>query len=309
MSSSSFHPALRPALAPCVAALAAAALFALPAPAPAAIVGVGVVNNSSPDALIEEPLRVREFATASTLGATVSDADRSRFEHRMAWFNGQRAEPELPFTVLSWANKVAYELTFTVEDAALRGYTLDIDSVFRGYVTARWQGNPSDFPSLVFASGTPMAAFIDSGSGFVGVGDLATAIEVARATDDVPFENLLVERSGSYDAGHFVGTRSFTLRYVSLVDNTAAGLQNLNSGEAGARFGLVPQSGRFGAVGYVGEDGEEPARHGHFVTVSARYDRVRDLPEPGGVALAGLGLLLLAAVQRRSAQPRVGRPG
>lgn len=274
---------------------------ALPRPAVAdAIVGLGFVNESSPDALIDEPLRVREFATASSFGAAWADATSASFSHRMAWGSGHRVEPGLPFTVLSWSNKVAYDLTFTVEDPLLRGYTLDIDSLFRGYLTAQWNGVDAAVGAGVFSAGTLMTASLDSGGGFVPVTALATDIEVALANDTEPFVNLLVDAPRSFGAGHFAGTRSFTLRYASLVNNVSAALFNLNHGEVGVRFGLEPSSSRFQQVVYPGADGEAADQHGHFVTVTARYDAAAaPVPEPHAAALVGLGLALLGTARRR----------
>lgn len=257
---------------------------------------LGFDNRSDHDRLVDEPLRVREFATEGgfTVPPTLA-GDTAFFEHRLAWMAAHRVEPNLPFTVLSFGNTVAYELSFTVADPAARGYTLDISSVLRGYVSARWDGNQGLFPSTVFATGTLMAAALDSGAGFVRLTELDTATRVAIATDATPSVHLLVERAGQHAAGSFVGTRSFTLRYSTLVDNTDAALQNLNHGEANVRFGLAATSPRFVDAGYPGLDGEAAHLHGHFVGVSVVYAPV---PEPAVALLLAGGLAALRLARR-----------
>ena len=95
------------------------------------------------------------------------------------------------------------------------------------------------------------------------------------------------------DAGSFVGTRTFTLRYATIAANTNASLGLRNFGEVGVRFGIEPSSPRFQSVGYPGADGEAAAAHGHFVTVTASYGPARPVPEPASLALAGVALLML----------------
>lgn len=89
--------------------------LALPPGAPAAwaqgFEQVSFDRRSDSDRLIDEPRRVREFATAA--GFTVAPAragDRVWFEHRVAWMAAHRVEPGLPFTVLSFGNTVACDL-------------------------------------------------------------------------------------------------------------------------------------------------------------------------------------------------------
>lgn len=68
-------------------------------------------NRSDPDRLIDEPRRVRAFATAASFTVAPTRAgDRAWFEHRVAWMAAHRVGPGLPFTVLSFGNTVAYDL-------------------------------------------------------------------------------------------------------------------------------------------------------------------------------------------------------
>jgi hypothetical protein len=270
----------------------------------AAITGISVANNSSPNNLIVEASRIREFRTeVTTSGPALVSPSEISFTNRVAWMSAHRVLPPsgLPLT---WGNSVAYDILFTIEDPLNIGYTLEIDSAIRGYVTAEFDSNLGVFPSTVFASGTLMAATLDTGSGFGGlIPAIMPPIEVATATATNPFANELVEGSGTYNAGFFTGTRSFVLRYSTIASNTGAALQNFNTGEANVRFGLDPLSNLFQNAAYPGADGETADQHGHFVTIRASFEdditSPAPIPEPGSLLLMSAGFLLLGLVRRR----------
>lgn len=285
--------------------LAIAIGASLPPPALAAVISnIRIDNNSSPDAALitSNGERLREFRSAATAPTGVASAgDVVSFDTRFAWMSAQRillgGEQVLP----SHANTVAYDLGFRVEDPLSVGYTLSFDAVFRGFLTALSEGVAGAGAARVFATGTLMSATLDSGGGFGGlIAPLTTTIDSATATDSERFVNLLVDEVARYEAGRFAGSRDFVLRFASLSNNAIASMQNFNRGEANVRFGLDPTLGGFLNAAYPGADGEPADLHGHFLTVTARFDGRPDggqVPEPGTLALLGLGLLAAAAVR------------
>ena len=286
------------------ALLLAAATAAVPAAA-AAITGIAIDNNSSPDLQSDTGTRLREFrtqATAPTAGTLAGDT--VSFDARFAWMLAHRVLPGGPTVALLNSGLVAYDLAFRVEDPFSVGYTLSIDSVMRGFITAQWESNSGSGISGVFAAGTLMSASLDSGSGFTLLPALATTTAVATATDVNPFVNQLVFDTGLYDAGSFVGTRDFTLRFSSVGSNTIGALQNFNTGEADLRFGLDPLLSGFTAAGYPGVDGESADQHGHFLTIAARFNAepAGQVSEPGTLALLGIGMLSLACRTKKASR-------
>lgn len=288
-----------------LASVAFAATLALAADGNAraeSITNVTLVNDSTPNTLVDDPARVREFITEGSLIAPPSTSgDSASFVHRMAWGAAHQVSAGGPTVALLFNNLVEYSLSFTVDDPLSRGYELDIDSLFRGYLTAHWEANSGSGANGVFSAGTLMAASFDSGSGASTVTSLSTTIGVANATNTTPDVNLLVERSGSFAAGHFVGTRTFTLSYGTVGSNTIAALQNFNTGEAALRFGAELTSPRFDVAGYPGADGEPASALGHFITATATFDPVTTpVPEPStwALMLAGLGAFWLRRQRR-----------
>lgn len=282
----------------------------LPPPTMAAVISnIRIDNNSSPDAALitSNGERLREFRSAGTAPTGVTAAgDVVSFDTRFAWMSAQRILPGGEQVLPSHANTVAYDLGFRIEDPLSLGYTLSIDAVFRGFLTALSNGAAGTGAARVFAAGTLMSATLDSGSGFGGlIAPLTTAIDVATATDSERFVNLLVDEAARYEAGRFAGSRDFVLRFAALSNNVIASMQNFNRGEANVRFGLDPTLAGFVNAAYPGADGESADRHGHFLTVTARFDGRPDgadggqVPEPGTLALLGLGLLAAAAVRSR----------
>jgi len=264
--------------------------------------GVAITNRSTPDTLIDEPDRVREFKTESQLSYGAADPDHASITHRMAWASAQRVEPGGPTVALIWGKYVDYSIGFQVDDPLDRGYALSFDTLMRGYLTDRWHGNSGTGVSMIFSAGTLLSASLDSASGSVTLPELATDVDVAVATDTEPFVNLLVASAGHVDAGHYVGSQFFTLNFSTAGANTQAAFQNFNTGEAAVRFGAALDSPRFGYAGYPGADGEAAADLGHFVTVQVDYD-VAPVPEPatGGLLITGLAGLVGWTRRRRSA--------
>lgn len=285
-----------------VALVAAAALAALGGPAHAlGIVDVSLDNRSAPDvALNDNGERFREFRSDGAARAPTLVGDVATLESRMQWMTAQRVLPGGSGADLLFNRQVEYDLHFTVDDPTSRGYTLDIDTLLRGALTAEWAGvlAGADFPKPgVVASGTPMLASLDSGSGFSVVADLNTPLRFGGADDVTPFRNELVEERGSFDAGTFHGTRDFTLRFSTLLPNTGANLLPFNLGEADVRFGLEPTLAQLNNAFYPGVDGQPAGDHGHFVRITAQY--LQPVPEPETYALWIAGLVALGFHLRR----------
>jgi len=272
---------------PVFVVVAATVIFSLSC-AGASITNITVMNNSGGSFVSDEGYRVREFRTESFTPAKGTPSGNSvSFTNRFAWMSAQRVFPGRSDVLLSHASTVAYDLTFTVDDPLSLGYSLTIDSLIRGYVTAFWESNSSAFPSVVFAAGTGMAATFNDGSGFGPlIPELATDLEIATATDANPFVNRLVSRAGGYAADTYTGTCVFTLRYSTMANNASAALQNFNTGEADVRFGLDPTSTLFLNAAYPGVDGEAANTHGHFLTITADFnEQPSPVPEPGSFSL------------------------
>ncbi|HYP06023.1 MAG TPA: PEP-CTERM sorting domain-containing protein [Bryobacteraceae bacterium] len=268
----------------------------------AAITDIQLMNNSSASFVTETSIRAREFRTEATTPSSGTVAgDVVSFTNRMAWMSAHRVFPGPSGLPLIHGNLVSYDLAFTVEDPGMLGYTLSVDSVFRGYLTALWQGVSRPTTDGVFAAGTLMGAEIDDGAGFGSlINALNTSTDVATATEDNPEVNLLVEKMGSYQVGQYAGTRTFILRFASVGNNTQAALHNYNIGEVNVRFGLDPTYGNFQNARYPGDDGQVVGTHGHFVTVTADFDQdTSTVPEPATFPLLGGAGIAIAAWKRR----------
>lgn len=274
----------------------------------AAITGIGIVNNSSADSQLvtDGGNRLREFRTESTAPSAASAAgDTVSFATRFAWLSAHRVLAGGPTVALLHSNLVAYDLGFRIEDPLAVGYTLSIDALMRGFLTALWEGSSNaDAVTGAFAAGTLMSASLDSGSGFGAlIPELTTTTGVATANITTPFVNRLVFKQDSFDAGSFTGTHDFALRFASAGSNTIGAMQNFNLGEADVRFGLDPLLAGFSNAAYPGADGEGADAHGHFLTVTARFNAApgggTPLPEPGTLTLLGAAALGLGAARRR----------
>ena len=265
-----------------------------------AITAIELVNYSSPGFAQVNALRAREFQTqVSAPARETASGDTVSFTSHVAWMSSHRVFPGPSGLPLTHGNLVEYDLIFTVEDPSMRGYELQIGSTIRGYVNALWEANVGVFSSLVFSSGTLMAATFDDGTGGVLLPDISTDVEVATATPANPFVELLVARSGTHDAGHYVGTRTFRLHYGSVANNTGVALQNYNIGEGNVRFGLSPTLGDFRNAGYPGPDGESADQHGHFLTVTADFGPTAAVPEPGTFGAIAIALFITPLLKRK----------
>jgi len=211
------------------------------------------------------------------------------FEHRMQIYNGFHIPTGSGFIAATHPRIVSYDLFFTIEDTDNRGYTLNVDSVMRGYATA-----------LSTAGGTNIFATTVNGPFLSGRIDTDTSdatdslnTQVAGMTIDstgtsansgTTFSHLATDNSLSYDGGDFVGTRSFGLRFTTAQSgNTNVFMQNNYEGQGSYRFG---GSNTNAALNITGDpqtgDPLNDSELGHFVTVSASFNTVA-VPEPSGV--------------------------
>jgi hypothetical protein len=268
-----------------LAAVASLSAVAAPAARAAGIGGVTTVNNMAPYAYLYLG-EVREFATESSFTPPVHHGSASRFTHRMAWTLGN----DVSSTAAAGSTTTfSYDISFEVEDAQRLGYALDIQSLLRGYLTLESNPNITDSHASAFMAN--IAAFVNTGSGYVAAPALDLRREYVDTDVDGDSVNRLVTRHGEMDLGHFEGTQRFGVRFFAT--NSLSTYAD-SSSAAALRFGLNTAFPDFLPTSrYPGRDTEVPADHGHFLTITATYN-LAPVPEPAAWALlsAGLGLLL-----------------
>lgn len=263
---------------------------------PATIVGVSVANTSGADSTTIQPGYVNEFRTQNSLGAVTTIGNTSSFTNHFQWMSAMLI-PTGGFANINFAYP-SYDLTFTIDDPGNVGYTLNVESIVRGFVEAIYASGPVSPFSRVDSNGTNLAAYLDTGSGFVLHFPLRVTGGVATATAGNPLVSTLVTSTDTVSLGSYTGTRTFGLRFA---ENPSPALsqvaQNGVAGEAVGRFGVEPTLAQFVLADYPGLDGEAAAQHGHFLTVSAEFNST-GVPEPATWALMAGGLALAAGLRR-----------
>jgi len=289
----------------------------------AAISGVAVTDLSDANGITASGNnRVVELQTQATSLGTVQAAGLNalQFTSHFQWTLAEVVAPDTtvqsPNFALGHSVRVAYEMAFTIEDSAGVGYTLDIGTALRGFLTAALDANQPLDPSAtagaaprVTTTGTTMYGRFDSGSGF---GSIQNGLTLnggqAEADANTVFANVLVAGTDDFSAGAFVGTQTFRLLFSSAPSpNAGINLQNYTRGEGGVRFGLDPThvSGGdptrpdFDHAFYPGTDGEPADQHGHFVTVTATFNESVAVPAPPAGAMLVFAIAGLAALRRR----------
>jgi hypothetical protein len=258
-----------------------------------------LTNDSSANSATSGGSVDRSFQTSSVaLGPVQTAGNDVSFTSQFSWQNAIRVQPGGATAALISSRLTAYLLTFDVEDPLNQGYTLDVDTMLRGYATSTWEsgGTISAAPGSI--SGRIDTDMDDATDTLVTqISNLTVLTSGASATSTNPFANVLVSGSKSYSAGSFSGTRSFGLRFTTFGSTASVFLANNSTGEAGARFGLDPSPlANFPSSAYAGVDGEAAALHGHFVTVTATFNPV---PEPSSAILFGLGVCMFILRWRR----------
>lgn len=188
----------------------------------------------------------------------------------------------------TWASD--YRVSFTVEDPLNLGYDLQIDTERLGALTV----------------------VIDSGSAAITLGDvlgklnsttetdlgLGSTPAVASTSSDADVD---VNQSNSFVSLGNVGTQAFTLDFTW--DN---GALVSNQSDTAIRLGIDCTLVALDACAYPGEGSRTAADDGHFVDVKVTLLNSPQggggptaLPEPGSVAMLGMGLLGLGVVRRR----------
>jgi hypothetical protein len=133
-------------------------------------------------------------------------------------------------------------------------------------------------------------------TGGLGIAGIAQTFSVGTGTNLAEQQN--ISGSNSINLGTFSGPQNFTLRFT-FGTQASAPQSVLGADEAAARFGASGPLGGATADDYPGP-GDVVDRNqsldGHFVTVRAS---VLAVPEPGTIALLGIGLIGLVAMRRR----------
>lgn len=265
-----------------------------------------VYTNTSPADLATNAVSYQEeFRSTGSVGGVTNTTNTSSVSAQLQWFGAYRASGN------RFANSImiypSFTLAFTVADPNNIGYTLSLDTLMRGYLSALYTSGPAnniDFDVRV--AGADFSVWVDSGSGeafdsalssFTGTSQLVDANETTTS------RNVLASSSTSGSLGSFTGTRNFLIRLSQSPSPVGTVvIQNDIQGEGSLRFGLNPTVPTFSTGVTPGPDGEAGSNHGLFVTATARFNQdipSGEIPEPSTFGLLLPALLLLPVLRKR----------
>jgi hypothetical protein len=273
----------------------------------ATISSLAILDGSSAnEAITTGSNRLLEWQTSSNLSPVTISGDVVSFSHQMQFYNGYHIPIGSSGFALTHKRNIIYDLTFTIQDPTNRGYSVSVDSLLRGYSTGQWLDGTSS--NALIATGVTLSGRIDTDTNDATntLTNQLTRLTMnsasgVTANQTNTFVNNFAEDSDSYNAGDFVGTRSFALRFTTLpTPTTNVFLQNNQSGQGSIRYGFnntlagLDPTGQFQS-GDVITDNDEL---GHFISVTAEFNP-EAVPEPGSSMLLLVSLAPLLCRRRR----------
>jgi hypothetical protein len=264
------------------------------------ITNVSYSNTSRPNSTEVTASTRQEFRSAGSVSGVSTAANVASLTATTQWVGALQVTTAGPANLLFIYP--SFELSFTIDDPSNSGYTLDLSSVTRGYLSASFVSG-SNLPLAIMASGTSFGVEVDSGSGYVASSALAIFGSLISANQVNPSTNELVLSTRNANIGNFVGTRDFRVK-VSYEPSPAGTIvfQNNEAGEAAIRYGLDTTLQGFTLSTYPGPDNEAASTHGNFFTVSATFNESTNstaVPEPATSVLFGTALVAGAIASRR----------
>lgn len=221
-------------------------------------------------------------SAADTIGSTVSAG--TRYAAVLAADTGQNNSINRTATS-------SYSITFTVSAAPTAMYELTIDTSRIGALTRVDDTNTSR--SAIYTMGAvsgTVDAVADAALGLASLG----FNESINTSKDTPFN-----QTNQLVISGLTGTHTITLSFawtstVNLPTATAA----TGNDEIAIRLGIAgTQTTRVSAEDYPGAGARVMNNDGHFVTIGAEVTNI--VPEPGTLAMLGIGLAGIARAGRK----------
>jgi PEP-CTERM motif len=231
---------------------------------------------------------------ASNWGSATFDGQTASVTHRMAWHHAQWQEGSTsgfgPF--LSEAD-LGYRLKFTIDDPERVGYTLQIEGLLAGYLSAR-VADSSPYPTSLYASHFVYTGF-DAGQGEISLEALRSPfVEVSDSSDN----RTRIEAAGTARIGRFVGTRDFEVIVSSPSTTSISDFFPEVNARTDVVFGLETSFDDLRTAFYPADGDVSASDHGHWITVQAKF-AVPAVPEPASWLLMALGSGVFAWRSRR----------
>jgi hypothetical protein len=287
------YPSLKSLALP---AFAAAVILFSPVGFAATISNVVYTNTSRPDSVEDGVAGVHsQFRSSGSVGSVITNGNSASVTATTQWVGGYKVATAGPAHLLFIYPSLS--LSFTVDDPANIGYTLDATSLTRGYLSALYESG-SDFSLAITAAGTNLGFSFDSGSGPTSIFQLITFGDNIAANKANPSVSKVVSSSKSANLGNFSGTRTFS--FVLSWEPSPAGtmvFQNPEVGQAAVVFGMSSTLDPLTLSKYP--SAQAAAADGNFLTVTATFNQSgSEVPEPTTTVLLGLGLVAMGAVAR-----------